>query len=196
MAVQSVTLFVKSEDHAAKCWKDYVASYVRPAYQVRGTDGFELDLANKIFEKMGYRFKYPSLLRSAFTHPSYPAAWAKVPCYQRLEFLGDALLDMVCVEELFERFPDKDPQWLTEHKVSLAKWIPWKVADSNIDGNGLKQVSWCSCGRAGFSQTSSTFQCPCSVKHHSICRRYSSGQGRRRWGNGLLAWNQRIAQGE
>ncbi|KAL4761816.1 putative RNA helicase/RNAse III [Aspergillus foveolatus] len=34
----------------------------------------------------------------------------------RLEFLGDALLDMVCVEDLFARYPSRDPQWLTEHK--------------------------------------------------------------------------------
>lgn len=84
---------------------------------MKTADGSERDLANKIFDRIGYRFSYPSLLRSAFTHPSYPSAWAKVPCYQRLEFLGDALLDMVCVENLFQRFPDKDPQWLTEHRV-------------------------------------------------------------------------------
>lgn len=196
MAVQSVTLFVNSANHVAKCWKDYVASYVRPSYQIKGADGFESDLANKIFEKLGYRFKYPLLLRSAFTHPSYPVAWARVPCYQRLEFLGDALLDMVCVEDLFDRFPDKDPQWLTEHKVRLAKWSLFQAADRDIDGNGLKQISWCSCGRAGLSQTSSTLQFSCSVKHYSICRRYSSGQGRRGRGNGLLAWNERITKGE
>jgi endoribonuclease Dicer len=44
-------------------------------------------------------------------------AWAKVPCYQRLEFLGDALLELVCIESLFRRFSNKDEQWLTEHKV-------------------------------------------------------------------------------
>ncbi|KAJ5713331.1 dicer-like protein 1 [Penicillium malachiteum] len=118
-AVQSVTIFVDSENHKATCWKDYINSYVKPSYQVKCSDGFEADLANKIFAKLNYRFKYPALLRSAFTHPSYPSAWAKVPCYQRLEFLGDSLLDMVCVEYLFERFPDKDPQWLTEHKMAM-----------------------------------------------------------------------------
>ena len=116
-AVRAVTLFVDSENHTAGCWADYQASYSIPRYQTRVVDGADQDLADKLFEKLGYRFKYPPLLRSAFTHPSYPSAWAKVPCYQRLEFLGDSLLDMVCVEDLFHRFPDKDPQWLTEHKV-------------------------------------------------------------------------------
>lgn len=117
MATKAVTVFVGSESHSASCWDDYRLSYTKPAYQTKECDGFENDLSQKIFEKLGYRFKYPRLLRSAFTHPSYPAAYAKVPCYQRLEFMGDALLDMVCVEYLFQKYPDKDPQWLTEHKV-------------------------------------------------------------------------------
>ncbi|KAJ5945845.1 hypothetical protein N7454_002684 [Penicillium verhagenii] len=119
LAIEAVTIFVDSENHKAKTWKEYVSSYVKPAYQLKGTDGFEIDLAKKIYQGLGYQFQYPALLRSAFTHPSYPSAWAKVPCYQRLEFLGDALLDMVCIEYLFQKFPDKDPQWLTEHKMAM-----------------------------------------------------------------------------
>ncbi|KAF7591232.1 Dicer-like protein 1 [Aspergillus hancockii] len=69
------------------------AAYVLPKYQTQRPDGFELDLGCKIEEKLGYHFK--------------------------LEFLGDSLLDMVCVEDLFHRFPDRDPQWLTEHKMAM-----------------------------------------------------------------------------
>ncbi|KAJ5127830.1 dicer-like protein 1 [Penicillium atrosanguineum] len=119
LAVQAVTLFVDSENHIATCWADYLASYTKPVYQVQASDAAERDLAKKVFEKLGYSFKFPRLLRSAFTHPSYPLAYAKVPCYQRLEFLGDALLDMVCIEFLYHRYPDKDPQWLTEHKMAM-----------------------------------------------------------------------------
>lgn len=118
LAIKAVTTFVDHENHKATCWADYRASYSKPAYQTKNLDGSDTDLAQKIFDRLGYRFKYPRLLRSAFTHPSYPISWSKVPCYQRLEFLGDALLDMVCIEYLFHRFPDQDPQWLTEHKVS------------------------------------------------------------------------------
>lgn len=119
MAIRAVTTFVNHENHKATSWADYRLSYTKPGYQTKAADGAEIDLANKICNQLKYRFKYPRLLRSAFTHPSYPSAWAKVPCYQRLEFLGDALLDMVCIEYLFTRFPDKDPQWLTEHKVRV-----------------------------------------------------------------------------
>ncbi|KAB8229093.1 putative RNA helicase/RNAse III [Aspergillus alliaceus] len=119
MAVKAVSAVVDSTNHKASCWKAYIASYVLPKYQTQTPDGYELDLCRKVEESLGYRFKYPRLLHSAFIHPSYPSAWAKVPCYQRLEFLGDSLLDMVCVEYLFYRFPDKDPQWLTEHKMAM-----------------------------------------------------------------------------
>lgn len=117
MAVKAVTVVVDNPNHNVSYWNEYYALYSLPKYQVQKPDGFEMDLAQKVKEKLGYNFNYPRLLMSAFTHPSYPSAWAKVPCYQRLEFLGDSLLDMVCVEDLFYRFPDRDPQWLTEHKV-------------------------------------------------------------------------------
>ncbi|KMU78780.1 hypothetical protein CISG_01820 [Coccidioides immitis RMSCC 3703] len=93
--------------------------YSIPKYQTAVVDAAELDLAAQVKKKLGYDFKYPKLLRSAFTHPSYPSAWARVPCYQRLEFLGDALLDMACVEHIYHKHPDKDPQWLTEHKMAM-----------------------------------------------------------------------------
>ncbi|KAI9376347.1 hypothetical protein BJX61DRAFT_530901 [Aspergillus egyptiacus] len=119
MAVKAVTILVENEDHKASCWKDYIATYKIPEYQSQPATGFEKELARMVEEKVGYRFKYPRLLHSAVTHPSFPSAWATVPCYQRLEFLGDSLLDMACVEDLFSRYPDRDPQWLTEHKMAM-----------------------------------------------------------------------------
>ncbi|KAJ5563547.1 hypothetical protein N7535_008711 [Penicillium sp. DV-2018c] len=119
LAIKAVTIFVNSHNHTATSWKDYINAYSLPAYQTTAPNAFEINLADQVFEKLGYKFKYPRLLRSAFTHPSFPSAWASVPCYQRLEFLGDALLDMVCVEHLFHRFPDRDPQYLTEHKMAM-----------------------------------------------------------------------------
>ncbi|OGE58522.1 hypothetical protein PENARI_c001G00533 [Penicillium arizonense] len=118
MSIKAVTLFANHSNHTAMVWKDYIEAYKLPSYQICKPDAVDLDLAQQI-ERLGYKFKYPRLLRSAFTHPSLPSAWARVPCYQRLEFLGDALLDLVCVEHLFHRFPHRDPQWLTEHKMAM-----------------------------------------------------------------------------
>lgn len=49
---------------------------------------------------MGYEFKHKALLVEAITHPSYTSDMNTVS-YQRLEFLGDALLDMLVVPSLF-----------------------------------------------------------------------------------------------
>lgn len=117
--VMAVTKLVDSSDHAMTEWRDYSKVYDKPAYQVAEASGAQLELARKTEEKHDYRFKYPRLLQSAFTHPSLPFTWSNIPSYQRLEFLGDSLLDMACVSHIFYRYPDKDPQWLTEHKMAM-----------------------------------------------------------------------------
>ncbi|KAL9026385.1 MAG: hypothetical protein Q9196_004941 [Gyalolechia fulgens] len=118
MAVKAVTALVSHPDHDVAEWADYYKLYTKPAYQVAQATAVQTNLASQIEEKTGYHFKYPRLLMSAFLHPSLPTAGG-IPCYQRLEFLGDSLLDMVCVNFLFHRHPDRDPQWLTEHKMAM-----------------------------------------------------------------------------
>lgn len=49
-----------------------------------------------------------SLYEMAFTHASYTNEHPECPSYDRLEFLGDAVLDMVMAEELYRRYPDKN----------------------------------------------------------------------------------------
>ena len=118
-AVKAVKVMVDSEDHLMENWADYYAAYVKPKYQLAEATASQLDLAEKIEKKHPYHFKYPRLLRSAFLHPSQAFMWEHVPNYQRLEFLGDSLLDQVFISHLFYRFPHKDPQWLTEHKMPM-----------------------------------------------------------------------------
>ncbi|PPQ65094.1 hypothetical protein CVT24_003055 [Panaeolus cyanescens] len=62
---------------------------------------------------LGYRFKRKELLREALTHPSFATDG---PSYQRLEFLGDAILDLVVTEHLFHNFPSA-----TSHQLSHAR---------------------------------------------------------------------------
>lgn len=119
MAVKAVTALVASEDHNVSKWADYYPLYQKPNYQLAQSTASQMDLAMQVEKVHKYHFKYPRLLRSAFIHPSYPFAMERIPCYQRLEFLGDALLDMASINFLFHRHPDKDPQWLTEHKVKI-----------------------------------------------------------------------------
>lgn len=118
-AIRAVTTLVDSEDHAMKDWADYSAAYEVPAYQTGQVSASHRDLAQKVELVHPYHFQYPRLLKSAFVHPEQPVEYDRVPNYQRLEFLGDALLDMASITHLFYRFPDKDPQWLTEHKMAM-----------------------------------------------------------------------------
>ena len=119
-AVRAVTELVCSENHNAKVWNDYYKLYQKPAYQTAIATATQKDMAEQVEKKHDYHFQWPRLLRCAFIHPSYPYSYEKIPSYQRLEFLGDSLLDMACVNFLFYRYPDKDPQWLTEHKMAMA----------------------------------------------------------------------------
>ncbi|KAK2013126.1 RNase3 domain-containing protein [Colletotrichum eremochloae] len=119
MAIRAVTVMVKNKNHLMTSWGDYYAAYTLSAWHTGYSTAMQKELARQIKEKLGYEFKSPALLRSAFKHPSYPRAYENLPNYQRLEFLGDALLDMVCVDFLFDKFPDADPQWLTEHKTAM-----------------------------------------------------------------------------
>ncbi|TBU24821.1 hypothetical protein BD309DRAFT_1080474 [Dichomitus squalens] len=54
-------------------------------------------------ETLGYTFKHGHLLLEAITHPSFRST--DCSSYQRLEFLGDAFIDMVVTEYLYRKFP-------------------------------------------------------------------------------------------
>ncbi|WFF38545.1 ribonuclease III [Moraxella nasibovis] len=70
-----------------------------------------------LFDKLGYVFKDVEHLRRALTHRSYnPKA-----SYERLEFLGDALLGMVIAEALFLHFPRHDEGKLTRMRATLVR---------------------------------------------------------------------------
>ena len=70
--------------------------------------------------RMGYAFHDPGLLRLALTHPSV-AHEQGVPMQtnQRLEFLGDAVLQLVLTQELYEKFPSFDEGPLTKARAKL-----------------------------------------------------------------------------
>ncbi|OMO99607.1 hypothetical protein CCACVL1_03710 [Corchorus capsularis] len=62
---------------------------------------------------LGYSFQDPSLLVEALTHGSYMLA--EIPgCYQRLEFLGDSVLDYLITLHLYNEFPGMSPGLLTD----------------------------------------------------------------------------------
>lgn len=65
---------------------------------------------------IGYRFNDPVLLIEALTHPSYAAEHGGLVSYQRLEFLGDAVLGFVIAEHLYRALPGEPEGRLTHSK--------------------------------------------------------------------------------
>lgn len=59
------------------------------------------------------------LLKQAVTHPSFSHETPEAAHNQRLEFLGDAILDFVVSDVLHERFPDSDEGKLTRTRAQL-----------------------------------------------------------------------------
>ncbi|HZT21371.1 MAG TPA: ribonuclease III [Verrucomicrobiae bacterium] len=70
--------------------------------------------------RLGYAFRDPHLLRLALTHPSVAhEGGAPAAHNQRLEFLGDAVLQLVLTQTLYEQFPAHDEGPLTKARARL-----------------------------------------------------------------------------
>ncbi len=67
-------------------------------------------------DKLGHRFRDPELLCRALTHRS-----AGGEHNERLEFLGDAVLNLTVAEVLYERFPQADEGRLSRLRASLVR---------------------------------------------------------------------------
>ncbi|HJB86985.1 ribonuclease III [Mordavella massiliensis] len=72
-------------------------------------------------EKIGYAFHDRSLLKKAMMHSSYinEKQLPKHECNERLEFLGDAVLELVSSEFLFHAHPDMPEGELTKTRASM-----------------------------------------------------------------------------
>ncbi len=74
------------------------------------------------FEQLiGYTFRDKQLLVQAFTHSSFVNEQKinRHPDYERLEFLGDAVLEMISSAYLFRKFPDKKEGEMSKMRASL-----------------------------------------------------------------------------
>jgi len=70
--------------------------------------------------QIGYSFKKPELLQLALTHPSVAHEQdLPIQTNQRLEFLGDAVLQLILTRELYEKFPAFGEGPLTKARAKL-----------------------------------------------------------------------------
>jgi ribonuclease-3 len=72
-----------------------------------------------LIDKLGVNFKDKSLLDKALLHRSYSSEHAIAKDNERLEFLGDSILNASVTIMLFKMFPDKDEGDLTKIKAKL-----------------------------------------------------------------------------
>src|SRR5271155_41899 len=87
----------------------------------------------KLEKKLGFNFKNEDLLTEALTHRSYLNEYPRwrLPHNERLEYLGDAVLELLVSEELFEKFPKQPEGQLTVLRAALVNYqILARVAET------------------------------------------------------------------
>ena len=72
-----------------------------------------------IQHRLGYRFRQESLLVEALTHASI--ADNRLDSNERMEFLGDALVNLIVAEALHSRWPKADEGALTRARAALVR---------------------------------------------------------------------------
>ncbi len=75
----------------------------------------------EIEHRIGYTFHNPALLEKALTHSSYSNEHrlGKLNNNERLEFLGDAVLEVVSSEFLYKKYPERPEGELTKQRASM-----------------------------------------------------------------------------
>ena len=89
---------------------------------------------NKMKDLLGYAPKNLSFYSEAFTHPSYQYQKATRKSYERLEFLGDAILGAVIADYIFTNAPEQDEGYLTK-ELQLLSFLRTKLTPKQLGNN-------------------------------------------------------------
>lgn len=77
---------------------------------------------SELEKQIGIKFKDKSLYEQAFTHRSYLNEHPEIDGQnERLEFLGDAVVELIVTDFLFKKFPDKPEGELTALRAALVR---------------------------------------------------------------------------
>jgi len=88
-----------------------------------------MDNYNLLEERIEYIFKDKNLIIEALTHKSYKKPYNN----ERLEFLGDAVLDLIVGEYLFTRFPKSNEGVLSKIRASLVNESGFTLIARKLD---------------------------------------------------------------
>jgi ribonuclease-3 len=83
----------------------------------------------KLEDRLGYKFRNTTLILEALTHKSCKRSYNN----ERLEFLGDAVLDLIVGEYLFKKFPDVNEGDLSKLRASLVNEKGFQKLANSID---------------------------------------------------------------
>ncbi len=102
-------------------------------------------IAEELQKSLGYQFKNEKLITEALTHRSYSRNFNN----ERLEYLGDAVLDLIVGEYLYKLFPDEEEGMLSKlraamvneesfdrlaKRINLGKYLLLSLAEENNGG--------------------------------------------------------------
>ncbi len=92
---------------------------------------------------IGYTFKNKELLEVALTHSSFVNEGGGEFSNERMEFLGDAILDAIVSDDIYHMYPEKDEGYMSKLRASIVSEQPlYKLSKKhNLDkfmlmGNG------------------------------------------------------------
>ena len=97
-----------------------------------------------IFKKYGIKFKNEKLIKEALTHSSYANEHNTV-CYERLEYLGDAVLEIVCSDYLYNHTKLSEGQMSHLRKMYVCENALYEYSkevnlkDYILHGNGVSE---------------------------------------------------------
>ncbi len=83
----------------------------------------EINKLKTFMHKIAYEFKDPNLLKRALIHRSYLNEYKgnDLKHNERLEFLGDAVLELAVTQHLFTKYPDRPEGELTSFRAALVR---------------------------------------------------------------------------
>ena len=111
------------------------------------------EIRNEAEKILGYRFKNAELLKICFTHKSYSNAYGGKN-NERLEFLGDAVLELCVSEQLFkrmdcdegkltelrQRYVNKDALETAAKRAGLMRFMRFSGGEENIRGKTVQSL--------------------------------------------------------
>ena len=125
--------------------EDSFSRYIRKVHKAeiyRRQKGYIIMKDIKAFQqKIGYQFQDEKLLTQALTHSSYANEkhMKKLSDNERLEFLGDAVLEIISSDFLYKNYPDKPEGELTKLRASIVCEPTLALCTKDIElGNYLR----------------------------------------------------------